>query len=213
MTKNSIVQAISKTFYHAKIVITVLSNLLSSQKSIWALLGPIDGESLPCPTVWLAIRLPQVVFYLMVKSLVTKLKTKMQPSLAVFQDPRMGTAPRMTVFESLMLASRPRQKPGFKRSHQGIIMRPKIAEIIPFGVEDHKCADWALSGGQRQAIIYLYDLYIKTRTLALRWNIHGCFGSTYLKSVMQNDLWPHWLRKGDLRSWWYCQLPDASILH
>ena len=73
----------------------------------------------------------------------------------IFQDPRMGTAPRMTVFENLMLASRRGQKPGFKRSltkDNYEAMRNLLSQFH-LELEDRlNVPIEALSGGQRQAI-------------------------------------------------------------
>ena len=67
----------------------------------------------------------------------------------------MGTAPRMTVFENLMLASRRGQKPGFKRSltkDNYEAMRNLLAQFH-LELEDRlNVPIESLSGGQRQAI-------------------------------------------------------------
>ena len=73
----------------------------------------------------------------------------------IFQDPRMGTAPRMTVFENLMLASRRGEKPGFKRSLTADNLEKMRALLAPFKLDLENRLDVPielLSGGQRQAV-------------------------------------------------------------
>lgn len=76
----------------------------------------------------------------------------------VFQDPKMGTAPRMTIAENLLLA----EKRGLRRG-----LRPrKLQERLPYykelcaqignGLEQHLATPCGnLSGGQRQALSLL----------------------------------------------------------
>ena len=73
----------------------------------------------------------------------------------IFQDPRMGTAPRMTVFENLMLASRRGEKSTLRRSLTAKNLADMTARLAQFKLELENRLDVpieALSGGQRQAI-------------------------------------------------------------
>lgn len=76
----------------------------------------------------------------------------------VFQDPKLGTAPRMTVAENLLLAT----KRGMRRD----LKLRKLKENMPQFVELAKSMNngldkrmntfvWGLSGGQRQALSFL----------------------------------------------------------
>lgn len=76
----------------------------------------------------------------------------------VFQDPKLGTAPRMTVAENMLLA----QKRGEKRHllprklKQQLPEFTRIAAIMNNGLEDRmNTATGNLSGGQRQALSFL----------------------------------------------------------
>lgn len=73
----------------------------------------------------------------------------------VFQDPRMGTAPRMTVFENLMLARKRGEKRLFGRSLTEKNYEEMIEYLKPFRLDLEKRLDVPienLSGGQRQTI-------------------------------------------------------------
>ena len=73
----------------------------------------------------------------------------------IFQDPRMGTAPRMTVFENLMLASRRGEKPTLRRSLTAKNLADMTMRLAEFKLELENRLDVpieSLSGGQRQAI-------------------------------------------------------------
>ncbi|MFC3931820.1 ABC transporter ATP-binding protein [Streptococcus dentapri] len=76
----------------------------------------------------------------------------------VFQDPKMGTAPRMTVAENLLVAKyrgesrglTPRRIHNFRKEFQGLV------EQIGNGLENHlETPTGFLSGGQRQALSLL----------------------------------------------------------
>lgn len=73
----------------------------------------------------------------------------------VFQDPRMGTAPRMTVFENLMLARKRGEKRLFGRSLTDKNYAEMVEYLKPFRLDLEKRLDVPienLSGGQRQTI-------------------------------------------------------------
>ncbi|MGX7348958.1 ABC transporter ATP-binding protein [Dolosicoccus paucivorans] len=76
----------------------------------------------------------------------------------VFQDPRMGTAPRMTVFENLMLAQLRGEKRGFRRSLTPE-NKQKMSDLLkPFNLNLETLLDVPidyLSGGQRQTVALL----------------------------------------------------------
>ncbi|GAO99131.1 ABC transporter ATP-binding protein [Fructobacillus ficulneus] len=89
----------------------------------------------------------------------------------VFQDPKMGTAPRMTVAENLLLA----EKRGF---HRGLKNRHLTAEKLAYyreitakmgnNLEDRlETAAGSLSGGQRQALSFLMAIQVKPELLLL----------------------------------------------
>lgn len=76
----------------------------------------------------------------------------------VFQDPKLGTAPRMTVAENLLLATRR----GQRRRLRFRGLKPRMAEFAQLaasmnnGLENRlNTATGALSGGQRQALSFL----------------------------------------------------------
>lgn len=73
----------------------------------------------------------------------------------VFQDPRMGTAPRMTVFENLMLASKRGAKRGLNFSLNKENHQQMVDLLKPFKLDLENRLDLPienLSGGQRQAV-------------------------------------------------------------
>lgn len=76
----------------------------------------------------------------------------------VFQDPKMGTAPRMTVEENLSLAERRGQKRGMKFALNDDQRQLYKKELLPLGLglENRLNAEIGLlSGGQRQAVALL----------------------------------------------------------
>ena len=88
----------------------------------------------------------------------------------VFQDPKMGTAPRMTVAENLLIAKYRGEKRGLKsrqihlytEEFQGLIER------ISNGLEKHlDTPAGLLSGGQRQALTLLMATLKKPKLLLL----------------------------------------------
>lgn len=76
----------------------------------------------------------------------------------VFQDPKMGTAPRMTVAENLLIAQQRGQKRGFSSRHL-MSHKPHFAKLLELtgnGLEHHiDTPTGLLSGGQRQALSLL----------------------------------------------------------
>lgn len=76
----------------------------------------------------------------------------------VFQDPKLGTAPRMTVAENMLLATK-------RGEHRHLVLRKlkqnmdrftKLAATMNNGLENRMTtATGALSGGQRQALSFL----------------------------------------------------------
>lgn len=88
----------------------------------------------------------------------------------VFQDPKLGTAPRMTVAENLLLASKRGQKrglklrrlkeniPAFKEALEKV--NPDLAGKLDLPVDQ-------LSGGQRQALSFVMATYNKPELLLL----------------------------------------------
>ena len=88
----------------------------------------------------------------------------------VFQDPKMGTAPRMTVAENLLLATK-RGKRRFlkiRRLKQNLPRFKKLAAVMNNGLESrlNKFLE-GLSGGQRQALSFLMATIEKPDILLL----------------------------------------------
>ncbi|MGT2831910.1 ABC transporter ATP-binding protein [Streptococcus halotolerans] len=76
----------------------------------------------------------------------------------VFQDPKMGTAPRMTVAENLLVAKYRGEKRGLipRRIHQFKDEFQELISKIGNGIENHlETPTGFLSGGQRQALSLL----------------------------------------------------------
>lgn len=76
----------------------------------------------------------------------------------VFQDPKMGTAPRMTVAENLLIAKYRGEKRGLVPRHLASYQEAfqKTIEKVGNGLEKHlNTAVELLSGGQRQALSLL----------------------------------------------------------
>lgn len=88
----------------------------------------------------------------------------------VFQDPKMGTAPRMTVAENLLLAMHRGQKRRFTTrklaEHQQEFF--ELCQLIGNGLEKHLDTPTGdLSGGQRQALSLLMATLTKPDLLLL----------------------------------------------
>ncbi|MGX7052352.1 ABC transporter ATP-binding protein [Leuconostoc palmae] len=89
----------------------------------------------------------------------------------VFQDPKMGTAPRMTVAENLLLS----EKRGKKRSlrNRGLTKEKladyaKITKVMGNNLNTRlQTATGNLSGGQRQALSFLMATRVKPELLLL----------------------------------------------
>lgn len=88
----------------------------------------------------------------------------------VFQDPKMGTAPRMTVAENLLLAMHRGQKRGFslRKINEHRALFTKLCSEVGNGLENHLDAPTGnLSGGQRQALSLLMATITKPELLLL----------------------------------------------
>ena len=88
----------------------------------------------------------------------------------VFQDPKLGTAPRMTVAENLLLASKRGQKRGlsFRKLKEQKESFYQLCQIIGNGLENHlDTPTGSLSGGQRQALSLLMSTIQKPDLLLL----------------------------------------------
>lgn len=76
----------------------------------------------------------------------------------VFQDPKLGTAPRMTVAENMLLATKRGERRHLvpRKLKQNMTRFTKLAATMNNGLEDRMTtATGALSGGQRQALSFL----------------------------------------------------------
>lgn len=88
----------------------------------------------------------------------------------VFQDPKMGTAPRLTVAENLGLAEKRGQKRRLKQRqlNQKKELYHKLCKLIGNGLENHLDTPTGfLSGGQRQALSLLMATITKPDLLLL----------------------------------------------
>ncbi|SUP61273.1 Aliphatic sulfonates import ATP-binding protein SsuB [Weissella viridescens] len=87
------------------------------------------------------------------------MKLRAQNVIACFQDPKLGTAPRMTVAENLLLAERRGEKRRLRSRGLTIEKRAelvKIADQMGNGLAQRlDVATGQLSGGQRQALAFL----------------------------------------------------------
>ena len=88
----------------------------------------------------------------------------------VFQDPRMGTATRMTIEENLAIAMKRGQQRGLKfgqSTKDKEFFREQIKQL-DLGLEDRMTTDMGLlSGGQRQAITLLMATIVAPKLLLL----------------------------------------------
>lgn len=88
----------------------------------------------------------------------------------VFQDPKMGTAPRMTVAENLLLAMYRGQKRGLRlrKINEQRAFFTEICSEVGNGLENHLDTPTGnLSGGQRQALSLLMATLTKPELLLL----------------------------------------------
>lgn len=88
----------------------------------------------------------------------------------VFQDPKMGTAPRMTVAENLLIALDRGKKRGFKRRKlkENKAYFEEVCSLTGNGLEKHLDTPVGqLSGGQRQALSLLMATLTKPDMLLL----------------------------------------------
>lgn len=88
----------------------------------------------------------------------------------VFQDPKMGTAPRMTVAENLLLATKrgKRRLLKIRKLKQNLPRFKKLASVMNNGLENRlNTFVEGLSGGQRQALSFLMATIEKPDILLL----------------------------------------------
>ena len=88
----------------------------------------------------------------------------------VFQDPKLGTAPRMTVAENLLLATKRGQKRTLKlrNLHQHMDEFKELTQTMPNNLSNRlKTPTGNLSGGQRQALSFLMATIKKPDILLL----------------------------------------------
>ncbi|MGY3743175.1 ABC transporter ATP-binding protein [Leuconostoc inhae] len=89
----------------------------------------------------------------------------------VFQDPKMGTAPRMTVAENLLLAEKRGQKRTLRSrglTKEKISEYAKITQVMGNNLDTRlNTATGNLSGGQRQALSFLMATRVKPELLLL----------------------------------------------
>ncbi len=90
----------------------------------------------------------------------------------VFQDPKLGTAPRMTVAENLLLAEKRGQSRHlvFRRLKSRLTEFKTLVATMNNGLENRlMTATGALSGGQRQALSFLMATLKRTQSLGRPW--------------------------------------------
>lgn len=88
----------------------------------------------------------------------------------VFQDPRMGTAPRMTVFENLILAKKRGQGRGLQKSLTAENYQALQDHLHQFHLNLDQRLDVPienLSGGQRQIVALIMATLVKPKILIL----------------------------------------------
>ncbi|HAT53811.1 MAG TPA: ABC transporter ATP-binding protein [Lactobacillus sp.] len=88
----------------------------------------------------------------------------------VFQDPKLGTAPRMTVAENLLLASKRGHRRGLvpRGLRQHMAEYKQMASTMNNNLENRlNTATGSLSGGQRQALSFLMAVESKPELLLL----------------------------------------------
>lgn len=86
----------------------------------------------------------------------------------VFQDPKMGTAPRLTVAENLGLAEKRGQKRRLRQLNHKKEMYRDLCKLVGNGLENHLDTPTGfLSGGQRQALSLLMATITKPDLLLL----------------------------------------------
>lgn len=105
----------------------------------------------------------------------------------VFQDPKMGTAPRLTVAENLGLAEKRGQKRRLRQRqlNQKKEMYRELCQLIGNGLENHLDTPTGfLSGGQRQALSLLMATITKPDLLLLDEHTAALDPKTDRKSVV-----------------------------
>ncbi len=89
----------------------------------------------------------------------------------IFQDPKLGTAPRMTVAENLLLAQRRGKKRRLRDRGLTEAKRQTLRELTKTmgnGLSDRlDVATGALSGGQRQALSFLMATQVRPEVMLL----------------------------------------------
>ena len=100
----------------------------------------------------------------------TSVRKRAKDIARVFQDPKMGTAPRMTVAENLLLAMKRGQKRPLtlRKINEQRALFTKICQEVGNGLENHLDTPTGnLSGGQRQALSLLMATITKPELLLL----------------------------------------------
>ena len=92
-------------------------------------------------------------------------------TIACFQDPKMGTAPRMTVAENLLLAEKRGQKRTLRPrglTKEKLAEYAQLTKVMGNNLDTRlQTATGDLSGGQRQALSFLMATRVKPELLLL----------------------------------------------
>lgn len=173
--KQAIIQHLNKTFYkgtpNEKKVLNDLSLDIYKGECISVIGGNGAGKSTLLNCLSGSLPIDSGSFQLCEKEIGHWKEEKRATLLGrVFQDPLLGTAPRMTVLENLSLALRRGQRRGLKKgttSEERIFFQEKL-KSLRLGLEQRLDTPMGLlSGGQRQSISLLMAVLKKPELLLL----------------------------------------------
>lgn len=165
------IKAISNGLNESKVIMNDLNLTIHSGDFITVLGGNGAGKSTLFNSIAGSLPLTKGKVLLKGQDITNKKEEERAKYLSrVFQDPKMGTAPRMTVSENLLLAMYRGQKRGLKKrplaQNRDYFM--ELCQLIGNGLEQHLDTPAGnLSGGQRQALSLLMATITKPDLLLL----------------------------------------------
>lgn len=165
------VKVISNGLNESKVIMDDMNLTIHSGDFITVLGGNGAGKSTLFNTIAGSLPLTKGKVLLKGQDITTKKEEERATYMSrVFQDPKMGTAPRMTVAENLLLAKYRGQKRRFRKRPllQNREYFTELCQLIGNGLEQHLDTPAGnLSGGQRQALSLLMATITKPDLLLL----------------------------------------------
>ncbi|WP_430601751.1 ABC transporter ATP-binding protein [Enterococcus sp. DIV0724b] len=167
----SAVKRIDNGLNETKLILNNVNLKISQGEFVTVLGGNGAGKSTLFNSIAGTVSLSEGDLFINGQNITTYSEEKRAKYLSrVFQDPKMGTAPRMTVAENLLLAMYRGKRRGLRlrKLNEERALFTKICSEVGNGLENHLDTPTGnLSGGQRQALSLLMATLTKPDLLLL----------------------------------------------